>query len=140
MGLIADEIKELRQMVKHLDAGKLTTEQVRTKLNIYKETMKRARLILDVYIACASPHLVEKRLQSLNLISRGELIQTPPEIELEMVVCREQGDKAITREECLSFSGDMANMKNCKSCENFAITRKLLLPSQEEVEKNPIYR
>ena len=132
MGLIADEIKELRQMVKHLDAGKLTTEQVRTKLNIFKETHKRARLILDVYIACASPHLVEKRLQGLNLLSQGELIQTPAEIELEMIMCPEKNDKGITREECLSYSGDAANHENCKSCEHFAITRKLLL-SKESV-------
>lgn len=127
MGLIAEEIKELRQMVKQLDVGKLTTEQVRTKLNIYKETHKRAKLILDVYIACASPHLVEKRLQSLNLLSQGELVQSPAEIELEMIMCPEKNDKGITREECLSYSGEEANIENCRSCEHFVITRKLLL-------------
>lgn len=126
MGLIAEEIKELRQMVKLVDAGKLTTEEVRVKLNIYKEAHKRARLILDIYIACNSPHLVEKRLHSLNLLSKGELVQSEGDIELEMVMCPNQG-KAITREECLSFSGDSKNMENCRqSCENFAITRSFL--------------
>ena len=125
MGLIAEEIKELRQMVKDVNVGKLTTEEVRTKLNIYKETHKRARLILDVYIACSSPHLVEKRLHSLNLLSQGELVQSPGDIELELVMCPDQ-DKAVTREACLDFSGDSKNIKNCQSCENFGITRKVL--------------
>lgn len=128
MGLIAEEIKELRQMVKLVDAGKLTTEEVRVKLNIYKEVHKRARLILDVYIACSSPHLVEKRFHSLNLLSKGELVQLEGDIELEMVMCPDQDDgKAITREECLDFSGDAKNMAHCQSCENFGITRRLLL-------------
>jgi len=129
MGLIAEEIKELRQMVKQLNADKITTEQVRTRLNIYKESHKRAKLILDVYRACNSPHLIEKRLQSLNLLSQGELVQSPTEIELQMIMCPDKNDKAITREECLSFSGEEANNENCKSCEHFAITRKLLLPA-----------
>ena len=60
MSLIGDEIKELRRMVKQLTAGKITNEDVRAKLNIYKETHKRARLILDVYTACNSPHLIEE--------------------------------------------------------------------------------
>jgi len=126
MGLIAEEIKELRRMVKQLDAGKLTAEEVRTKLNIYKESHKRAKLILDVYIACNSPHLIESRLHSLNLISKGELVQSPDDLEIEMLKCPDQ-DKTITRENCLSYSGSAEHNENCKSCENFAITRKLLI-------------
>ena len=126
MGLIAEEIKELRQMVKQLDAGKLSTEAVRTKLNIYKETHKRAQLILNVYIACSSPHLIEKRLHGLNLLSKGEILQSSGDIEVEMVKCPDQ-DKAITREECLSYSEDEKNNENCESCDNYGITRKLLI-------------
>lgn len=126
MGLIAEEIKELRKMVKQLDAGKITTEEVRTKLNVYKETHKRAQLILNVYIACSSPHLIESRLHGLNLISKGELVQSAGEIELEMLKCPDQ-DKAITREDCLSYSGDAKHNAACQGCENYGITRKLLI-------------
>lgn len=125
MGLIADEIRELRQMVKDIDSGKITTEQARLKLKVYNETHKRAKFILDVYVACNAPHLVEKRLHSLNLLSKGELVQSTAELELEMIMCPDC-DKAITREACLDFSGDSKNLKNCQSCENFGITRKML--------------
>lgn len=127
MGLIAEEIKELRRMVKQLDAGTITSEEVRAKLNIYKESHKRAKLILDVYTACNRPHLIEGRLHTLNLISKGELVQTTEDIELEMIKCSMQDDKAITREECLSFSGEEENIEDCRGCENFKITRKLLI-------------
>ena len=126
MGLMAQEIKELRRMVRLLDNGKITTEQVEIKLKVYKETHKRASLVLNAYIACNSPHLVEKRLHALNLLSKGEYLQLPGDIEMEMVVCPDQG-KAITRAECLSFSGDASNMEKCQSCEHFKTTRKLLL-------------
>lgn len=130
MGLIADEIKELRRMVKLLDKGEISTEDVRTKLNIYKETHKRAKLMLDVYVACNTPHLIEKRLHSLNLLSKGELIQLPGDIEIEAIKCPDQ-DKAITREGCLSYSGDEKNIETCRSCENFKITRNLLLGKKD---------
>lgn len=129
MGLIAEEIKELRQMVKQLDAGKLTTEEVRAKLNIYKETHKRTKMILDYLTACNKPHLVESRLHSLNVISKGELVQTAEAIELEMISCPDQ-DRSTTREECLSHSGDAKNIDNCRSCENYGITRKLLIKDE----------
>ncbi len=131
MGLIAQEIKELRQMVKLFDAGKITAEDVRVKLNIFKETHKRAKLILDAMIASSSPHLIETRLHGLNVLSKGEFVQLPGDIEVEIVICPDQGDKAITRSECLSFSGDATNMEVCQSCTNFAITRKLLAPPKQ---------
>ena len=130
MGLIAQEIKELRRMIKLFDKGEITAEDVKTKLVIYKETHKRARFALDVHIACNKPHLLENRLHDLNLLSKGEFMQLPDDIEMEMVVCPDQGSKAITRAQCLSFSGDTSNMEICQSCKNFTITRQLLTPPQ----------
>ena len=138
MGLIADEIRELRQMLKDVDSGKLTIEKGRLKLGILKESHKlgilkeshkRAKFYLDIYTACNAPHLVEKRMHSLALVSKGELVQSPAEIELEMIMCPDN-DKAIAREACLDFSGDSKNLKNCQSCEHFGITRKMLSKEQ----------
>lgn len=75
MGLIEEEIKELRQMVKRVDEGKIAMEEVKTKLNIYKETNKRARLLLDVAIACNRSRSVEKNIHSINLLNKGGLIK-----------------------------------------------------------------
>ena len=127
MGLIAQEIKELRRMVKLFDAGKVDASHVETKLKIFKESHKRSQLILNAMIACSRPHLIESRLHDFNVLSRGEFVQTPDDVEVEMVVCPDQNDKAISRSDCLNYSGDSKNIEQCKSCDNFAITRKLLL-------------
>jgi len=113
-------------MVKLLNKGKITTDEIETKLKIYKETRKRANLILNAYMACNAPHLVEKRLDSLNLISKGEFVQISGDVEMEMVICPDQNGLAITRAECLSYSG--TNTEQCRTCEHFGQTRKLLLP------------
>lgn len=127
MSLIAQEIKELREMVKQYDGERITTEQVRTKLNIYKETHKRAKLILDICIAAHKPRNVANTLHDLNLLSKGEVVQISGDIEVEMVSCPDQNDRAISRAECLSFSGEAKNNKTCSTCQNFKTTRQLLL-------------
>jgi predicted nucleic acid-binding protein len=127
MSLIAQEIKELREMVKLYDGEKITTEQVRTKLNIYKETHKRAKLILDICIAAHRPKNIVNTLHDLNLLSKGETVQVNAEIELEMIQCPDMSDKLISRAECLSYSGESKNNESCSTCKNFNITRRLLL-------------
>lgn len=130
MSLIATEIKELRQMVKHLDAGKVTPEHVRSKLGIYKETFKRVKLIADVTIACGNPKAVGNKLNSMNIMSQGEFVTPAVEIEMETIRCPDMNDEIITREKCLDYSGDSKNLKTCKSCEHFGRTRKLICPKR----------
>ena len=46
MGLLVTEINELRQMLNAFDSGKLSAEDLNTKLGVYSQTEKRAKLIL----------------------------------------------------------------------------------------------
>ena len=128
MGLLTQEIKEIRQMIKLYDAGKLTTQQVTDKMKMFKEIRARAQLILSATIACSNPRQIENRLHSLNVISRGEAVQEKSDIEIEYLKCPDQNDKLITRSECLTYSGDSKNYETCKSCNNYKITRDLLCP------------
>lgn len=130
MSLIAQEIKELRSMVKDCNDIENLTARIETKLKIYKETHKREKITLDMLIACNKPHIIESRMHDLNWISKGEYMQVVGDIETEMVMCPDQ-DKAISREMCLSFSGDEKNNANCSSCKNYKITRQLLLPKKQ---------
>ena len=127
MSLIADEVKELRQMSKQLAAGKIDNKYVETQMKIYKETHKRAELVLKMLVSCGTPHLIENRLNGMNIISKGEFIRQAVEIEMETVQCPDKNDKIITRNECLDYSGEAGNVSTCGSCDNFKITRKLVL-------------
>jgi len=128
MSLIADEFKELKQMSKQLAAGKIDRKYVDTQMKIYKETHKRAELLLKMMMACGQPHLIENRMHGMNIISKGEFVRPAVEIEMETIQCPDRNDLIITRQDCFDYSGDTSNMQTCKSCGNFKITRRLMLP------------
>ena len=133
MSLIADEIKELRQLSKQLAAGKVDGQYVTDQMKIFKETHKRSELVLKALIACGQPHLIEGRMTGMNVISRGEFITDAVAIELETILCPDRDDKVITRKECFDYSGETSNISTCKSCENFKITRRLVFPGKDAV-------
>ena len=49
MGLIDDEIRELREMNKQLIEGDITSKECMNRLKIYKATAEREKMILDVF-------------------------------------------------------------------------------------------
>ena len=51
MSLIAIEMNELRELLENFKSGGITPQAVRTQLGIYKESHKRTRLYVDLYIA-----------------------------------------------------------------------------------------
>ena len=130
MSLIADEIKELRQMSKQLAAGKIDAKYVETQMKIFKESHKRAEFVLKTLVACGTPHIIENRMNGMNVISKGEFVRPAVEIEMETIQCPDRHDLIITRQDCFDYSGEAANMATCKSCENFKITRNLVFPKK----------
>jgi len=130
MSLIADEVQELRQMSKQLAAGKIDAKYVETQMKIYKETHKRADLVLKMLVACNKPHRIANTLHDMNVISKGETVRPVVEIEMETIQCPDRNDKIITRQECFDYSGEQGNLPTCKSCPNFKITRNLILPKE----------
>lgn len=51
MGLLVQEINELRQLLSNFDAGTVSSEDLNVKLNIYSQTEKRTRQILQAWVA-----------------------------------------------------------------------------------------
>jgi hypothetical protein len=49
MGLIEQEIKELREMNKKVMAGEITAKEVNQRVAIYSQTEKRSKLILRLF-------------------------------------------------------------------------------------------
>lgn len=74
MSLIAREIKELRELLVQVKNGDVKPEHVRVQLGIYKETHKRVKLYLDMYVACGSP-VLSKEFD--KLISKDDVLNLP---------------------------------------------------------------
>jgi len=129
MGLLAQEIRELRMLIKQYEQGKVSDQHVVTKMKMYKEVRERVKLIMQAYLAC-KPKTISSKLHSLNIINQGESIVSEDDLEISAVKCPDQDDKIITRESCLTYSGDTKNFETCKTCDNFKITREMLLPKR----------
>jgi len=126
MGLLEQEIKELRQMNTMLLSGKMKPSDVNASISIYSQTEKRAKMILQAYALSAkfgAKHL--KNLSKTQLIGDGSVIDIDTEIIKETIFCSEQG-KVITRLECKQYSQTTGNLTPCEHCSNFRTTRRLL--------------
>jgi hypothetical protein len=79
MGLLVQEINELRKMLKDFDGGSLSREDLSVKIGIYAQTEKRARLILTAAALSlkAGQKAFPKRI-SKDLVGMDEIDDTPP--------------------------------------------------------------
>lgn len=126
MGLLEQEIKELRQMNAMLIAKKITAQEVHARIAIYSQTEKRAKMILQAYAMTAKfgeKHI--KRMQSSQLLGDGSVIDIDTDVVNESIYCPIQ-EGVITRAGCKEFSETTGNLTECSSCHNFSVTRRLL--------------
>ena len=116
-------------MLQQFEAGKITENQVRIKTGIYAQTEKRAKLILQgMALAAKYKKPVLDRLVKINLIGDGTAIDMGAyAFENEKIKCPLKDDNTITREECLTFSGEEKNFDDCQLCDHFKVTRDILM-------------
>jgi hypothetical protein len=125
MGLLDEEITEMRQMLSQYDTGVITDEEIKTKIKIYEQIEKRAKLILEAYVVGYKYDLMNEFF-SRNLLSEKEPIDvTSKDLESEKIYCPIKKEK-ITREMCLDIYGD--NLGLClDACEIGEKNKKLLM-------------
>jgi len=131
MGLLEQEIKEIRLLIKEFQAGKIDAEHLHELIGAYSQTEKRTRLMLQAFTLFATGGGVGlSRLIRANLIGDGTAIDdkfiTDEEQENEKVSCT-GNDQLISRHECLDFSGSI-KFPECEACETGIITKRILLP------------
>jgi hypothetical protein len=132
MGLLEQEINELRQLNRDFNAGKIKPENMMINLAIYSQTEKRAKMMLQVFslVAKHKGKMLEK-LTSSNIISGKQLLristEDPEHVEIKCKAKLKKGQEITTRQQCLDFSGDKKNAKYCNSCSTGKAVKKLLL-------------
>lgn len=130
MGLLEQEIKELRVMNKRIIAGTITPAEVNQRIAVYSQVEKRSKMMLQAF-ALQAKH--GKRptsgIVSSNLIGDGSMIDIGAEQEDELIECPDLST-TINRHKCLDYSGETKNVASCKSCDQFSITRRVLLKKQ----------
>lgn len=124
MGLIEQEISELRQMAKDVRDGKITPEIAALQIGFYNQTSKRVSQLIQIAMMESKGGKATKKLISANVISAGSAIPITTS-EKEVVKCPEQGGLLIDRESCLDYSGDSRHIDACQKCDQFEVTRKI---------------
>jgi len=125
MGLIEEELSELRKLTKKVLDGEIDPRKAAGLLSIYEETYKRERLLYD-FIKLSSQSHTWKKATSKNLIGKNTAIPTLSE-SVDLILCPEQGDVCITYDQCLEYSGKEEHYSDCKDCPNFSASRKRIL-------------
>lgn len=129
MGLIEQEIHEIRNMAKEVLSGKLTPEMAAVQIGFFNQTSKRVSQMIQIASLATKEGRNGKayqRMVSFNIISNGDAIQIEGQADVK-IKCPEQGDKLISRDECLDYSGDQYNMNMCEKCDQFKVTRRYCL-------------
>ena len=130
MGLIEQEIAELKDLREQVKTGKVSLKQAGAEVAVFNQVAKREQLLYNI-LSLTMKHgsKVQKYAERTNLIGHGTAIATYGE---ETLCCPEQGGLCITREGCLDFSGQERNMDNCQKCINFTITRQQVFSGAKE--------
>jgi hypothetical protein len=127
MGLLEQEIQELRQMNKRIIAGTIKPDEVHQRIAVYSQIEKRSKMMLQAFALQAKHGKRQSSgLTTSNLIGDGSMIDIGADQENEQISCPDL-EKMISRHECLDYSGDTKNVESCKSCDHFNITRRVLI-------------
>lgn len=130
MGLLEQEIYDLRNLRKDYRQGKYDEKHVNTEVAIFSQIEKRAKLLLQAHVSGAKiKQGLLKEIFKTNLIGDGQAIDTEEgDPEVDKVKCPYHVD-LITRAECLDYSGH--HHEDCDGCEVGLATKNKLIPIQE---------
>lgn len=116
-------------MAKEVLSGKLTPEIAAVQIGFFNQTSKRISQMIQIASLAAKEGRNGKsyqRMVSANIIGSGDAIQIEGQTDVK-IKCPEQGDKLISRDACLDYSGDQYHMDKCQACDQFTVTRKYCL-------------
>jgi len=132
MGLLEQEIKEIRIMNKRIAAGTISADEVHLRIAAFSQIEKRAKLMLSAFsIGAKFGKKALSRIEQSNLIGEGACIDLGTDADVETLFCPDI-DKTINRHECLDYSGEEAHNESCRDCEQFSITRRILMGNRTE--------
>lgn len=124
MGLLEQEIKELRSLAKSVLSGTISQDTAGLTLSVYNQISKRETLIYNLsQLQARYGEKGTKLPKTMNLIGNGTAIDVHEEDET-VVVCPEKGGKCVSMGDCLDYSGDQKHIDACQKCDNFSLSRK----------------
>lgn len=126
---IVKMFEESNRRMRMIMEGKFKPENIAAEQKEFEVQIKLLNAVVSAFAVTSKNVRAMKDMQRMNLLSATSAIDVLSNYEDEKVCCPEQGDKLITRQECLDFSGINENIGRCQNCENFGISRRMLMPN-----------
>lgn len=127
MGLLIQEVDELRTLLQLVIRKKISHEDLMDRIAVYSQISKRTNQLLQAAGLAMKNGKLLGRLMKMNLLGTDEAIDLGISPRLEKVICPVEDEKLITREECVDISGKAENYDACLECGNAAVSKDLLL-------------
>lgn len=126
MSFIMQQINEITKLEKLFTRGKIPIEKYHGLLAaiMLKEKFVKDHVTIQIH-GVKNKHFL-KTMINANLISENEAFGDVDH-KLEMVRCLLEENKIIQRCDCLDVSGEKKNLDTCRECDNYGMTRQLLL-------------
>ena len=129
MSLLSDQAKGIRRLRGRMEQGGMKLDDFKAEMALLVLQQKLVDTTVKVAILSGQNKKAMTNIFGLGLVSSGEVISISHNTnDTETIKCPDI-DKLITRAECLDYSGEEENSKDCQSCKNFNVTRKLLIPA-----------
>lgn len=125
MGLLEQEIQELRGLGTKILNGEIDNDKAKVLLGVYNQTAKRENMLIQMAITTEKYGKDKswKKLNNMNLMNDKGVI-CAEDATTDLMKCPKRGDLIITREDCLDYSGTESHINACQQCEQFSTTRK----------------
>lgn len=129
MGLFEKQINDLNDLLQLFREGKLSAEQIDTQVKIYSQIERRSSQMLKAIALSGKPgRKLFQMIVKTNLMGDGVAIDLGQhQFEDEKIRCPLKDGNAISRDMCLTFSGEEKNMEYCQMCDHYKITQNILM-------------
>lgn len=129
MGLLEQEIMDLRALGASVIAGEIDIDKAKVMLGVYNQTAKRENMLIQLSITTEKYGKDKswKRLNNMNLMDDKSAIECNSN-QQSMCKCPAQGGLLLSRMDCLDYSGDEDHIGTCQNCEQFSVTRDQIAP------------
>lgn len=129
MNQITAMFKESNSRMKKIMSGEYNGDQIMAAQREFEGQIKLANAVIQAYAVAAKNRRALAGLEKMNIMDEHTAIDLGlGDVEVDRIKCPEKG--IMMRQDCLDFSSRPENYENCKECEHFATTRRLIVDKE----------
>lgn len=125
---ITDMFKKSNSRMNTIMKGEFNLPEISAAQREFEGQIKLINAVVNAHAVDSKNRRALKKMENMNLMDGSTAIDLGlGDPEVDKIKCPNDG-QLMLRADCLEYSGKSENIETCKVCDNFNITRKMLLP------------